>query len=185
MFQIKCSILLLSSSSSLVTGFLSSLVLLLNQWWTPQLRLQVSACSTFLIMCDVPSMTVFFCRESIKCCPGVVSRYFCKLLLTIPVAPVITGMTNHFMFHILWISILRFLYFNFFSAYLMILLHQSISRFCPSCFLLLCQACLPKPLYPFVSLDSIKVISSCSVTGLGMREYQFSAVSIPNFLHIE
>jgi hypothetical protein len=25
-------------------------------------------------------------------------------------------MTNHFMFHILWISIIRFLYFNFFSA---------------------------------------------------------------------
>jgi hypothetical protein len=28
----------------------------------------------------------------------------------------ITGMTKHFMFHILWISILRFLYFNFLSA---------------------------------------------------------------------
>jgi hypothetical protein len=28
------------------------------------------------------------------------------------------------------------------------------------------------------------VISSCSVTGLGMWEYQFSAVSVPNFLHI-
>jgi hypothetical protein len=39
----------------------------------------------------------------------------------------------------------------------MVLLHQSISRFCPSCFLLLlCQACSPKPLYPFVSLDPIK-----------------------------
>jgi hypothetical protein len=38
----------------------------------------------------------------------------------------------------------------------MVLLHQSISRFCPSCFWLLCQACLPKPLYPFVSRDSIK-----------------------------
>jgi hypothetical protein len=34
------------------------------------------------------------------------SRYFCKLLLTIPVAPMITGMTKHFMFHILWIVIL-------------------------------------------------------------------------------
>jgi hypothetical protein len=40
--------------------FFSSLVpLLLSQWWTPPLRLQVSACSTFLMMCDVPSMTVF------------------------------------------------------------------------------------------------------------------------------
>jgi hypothetical protein len=37
-------------------------------------------------------------------------------LLTIPVAPMITGMTKHFMFHILRNSILRFLYFNFFSA---------------------------------------------------------------------
>jgi hypothetical protein len=48
-------------------------------------------------------------------------------LLTIPVAPMITGMTKHFMFHILWISILRFLYFNFFSASLLLLfiLHHS------------------------------------------------------------
>jgi hypothetical protein len=28
----------------------------------------------------------------------------------------VTGMTKHFMFHILWISILRFVCFNFFSA---------------------------------------------------------------------
>jgi hypothetical protein len=38
----------------------------------------------------------------------------------------------------------------------MVLLHQSIIRFCPSCFWLICQACFPKPLYSFVSLDSIK-----------------------------
>jgi hypothetical protein len=39
---------------------LSSLVhLLFSQWWTPPLRLQVSACSTFLMMCDVASMAVF------------------------------------------------------------------------------------------------------------------------------
>jgi hypothetical protein len=36
----------------------------------------------------------------------------------------ITGrpMTKHFMFHILWISILRFLYFNFFSASFIIII---------------------------------------------------------------
>jgi hypothetical protein len=39
--------------------------------------------------------------QSIECFPGIVSRYFCKLLLTIPVAPMITGMTKHFIFHIL------------------------------------------------------------------------------------
>jgi hypothetical protein len=31
-------------------------LLLLIQWWTPPLRLQDSTCSTFLMMCDVPSM---------------------------------------------------------------------------------------------------------------------------------
>jgi hypothetical protein len=46
------------------------------------------------MMCDVPSMAVF-CKESIECCPGIVSRYFCKLLLIIPEAPLITGMTKH------------------------------------------------------------------------------------------
>jgi hypothetical protein len=50
----------------------------------------------------------FFCIESIECCPGIVSRYFCKLLLTIPVDSVITGMTKHFMFHIIWLLLLLF-----------------------------------------------------------------------------
>jgi hypothetical protein len=31
------------------------------------------------------------------------------------VAPMISGMTKHFMFHIRWISIFKFLYFKFFS----------------------------------------------------------------------
>jgi hypothetical protein len=31
----------------------------LNQWCTPPLRLQVSECSTFLILCYVPSTVVF------------------------------------------------------------------------------------------------------------------------------
>jgi hypothetical protein len=54
-------LLLLLSTSFLITGFISSLVLLLlSQWWTLPLRLQVSACSTFLMMCDVPSMAVIF-----------------------------------------------------------------------------------------------------------------------------
>jgi hypothetical protein len=37
-----------------------SLVLLFSQLWTPPLRLQVSDCSTFLMMCDVPSTAFFF-----------------------------------------------------------------------------------------------------------------------------
>ena len=41
-------------------------------------------------MCDVPSIAVF-CSESIECFPETVSKFFFKLLVTIPVAPIITG----------------------------------------------------------------------------------------------
>ena len=39
-------------------------------------------------MCDVPSIAVF-CIESIECVPGTASKFFLKLLVTKPVAPVI------------------------------------------------------------------------------------------------
>src|SRR5215469_2611629 len=77
--------------------------------------LQASHCSTFRIMCDVPS-TAVFCSESIECFPGIASKCFLKLLVTIPVAPVITGIIVHFRFHIRCISIHKLLYFNLFSA---------------------------------------------------------------------
>jgi len=70
------------------------LVLLLNQRWSPPLRLQASHCSTFCIMCDAPSIAVFY-SESIECFLGTVSKFFLKLLDTIPVAPVITGTIVH------------------------------------------------------------------------------------------
>jgi len=66
-------------------------------------------------MCDVPSIAVF-CSESIECFPGTASKFFLKLLVTIPVAPIIIGITVHFRFHIRCISIHKLLYFNFFSA---------------------------------------------------------------------
>ena len=53
-----------------------------------------SHCSTFRIMCDVPSIAVF-CNESIEC---------------------FTGIIVHFRFHIRCISVNKLLYFNFFSA---------------------------------------------------------------------
>jgi hypothetical protein len=107
-------LLLLTSCCSLVTGFLSSLVLLpLSQWWTPPLRLQVSACSTFLTICDVPSMAVFV--ENLLSVVLVLFPDIPDYLLTIPVAPVFT---EHFMFHIRWIYILRFL-FSFLLSFLL------------------------------------------------------------------
>src|SRR5215510_9388366 len=66
-------------------------------------------------MCDVPTIAVF-CSESIECVPGTAAKFFLKLLVTIPVAPIITGIIVHFRFHIRCISVHKLLYFNFFSA---------------------------------------------------------------------
>ena len=44
------------------------------------------------------------------------SKFFLKLLVTIPVAPIITGIIVHFRFQIHCICIHKLLYFNFFSA---------------------------------------------------------------------
>ena len=63
-------------------------------------------------MCDVPSLAAF-CSESIECFPGTASRFFLKLLVTIPVAPVITSVIVHFRLHIRFISMPEILYFNF------------------------------------------------------------------------
>jgi len=76
---------------------------------------QPSHCSTFRIMCDVPSIAVF-CSESTECFPGTVSKFFLRLLVTIPVAPIIAGTIVHLRFHIRSISIHKLLYFNLFST---------------------------------------------------------------------
>ena len=86
---------------SLVTG-LFCLVLHSNQRWSPPLRLQASHCSTFRIMCDVPSIAVFCC-ESIECFPGTASRFFFRLLVTIPVAPIITD--YYYYYYIFWVCV--------------------------------------------------------------------------------
>jgi len=56
-------------------------------------------------MCDVPSIAVF-CNESIECFPGTASKFFLKLLVTIPVAPIIIGIIVQFRFHIRCIIII-------------------------------------------------------------------------------
>ena len=48
--------------------------------------------------------------------PGTASIFSLKLLVTLPVAPFITGTIVLFRFHIRCISIPKLLYFNFFSA---------------------------------------------------------------------
>jgi hypothetical protein len=116
---------------SLVTG-LFFLVLLLNQQWSPRLRHQASHCSTYRIMCDVPSIAVF-CSESMERFLGSASNFFLKLLVTIPVAPVITGIIVHFRFHIRCIGILT-LIITIIIIYIIIII-ICLSSF-PVCYLL-------------------------------------------------
>jgi hypothetical protein len=56
----------------------------------PTAQGSVSDCSTSRITCDVPSAAAF-CSQSIECFPGVATQFFLKPFVTIPVAPVITG----------------------------------------------------------------------------------------------
>ena len=92
-------------------------LLLFNHMWSPPLILQCSDCSTFRIMCDVPS-TAVSCSESVECFPGVDSTFLFEPSVTIPVALVTVGMIIHFMFHIRCISTHKFLNFFIFCTIL-------------------------------------------------------------------
>jgi hypothetical protein len=74
LYRLFLLLLLLLLLLSLVTD-LFFLVLILNLRWPLRFRLQVSRCSTFRIMCDVPCIAVF-CSESIECFPGIAFRFY-------------------------------------------------------------------------------------------------------------
>ena len=76
-------------------------------------------------MCNVPSIAVF-CSESIECFLGTASKFVLKLLVTLPVAPIITGTIVHFRFHIRCISIHKHLYFNFFIIIIIIIIIRAV-----------------------------------------------------------
>jgi len=71
--------------------------------------------STFRSMCAVPNMAVF-CSSFTSCFPGMLLTYFLNGFVTVPVAPIITGITFVFTFHMRCISVVRSLYFRIFSA---------------------------------------------------------------------
>jgi hypothetical protein len=97
-------IILVSSSSTLsLTGFLTLLRLLWNKWCphNSAFNFQILVLS---LLCAMSLAQLVMFPDS------------CSPLVTMLVAPVITGMTKHFIHRILWISVLRFFYFNFFQA---------------------------------------------------------------------
>jgi hypothetical protein len=65
-----------------VTGLFSLVHFLLNHRRSPLLWLQISDCSTFRIMCDVPGRAVF-CNESIDCFLNTASKRFFQRFVTI------------------------------------------------------------------------------------------------------
>ena len=64
-------------------------------------------------MCAVPNKAVF-CSSLTSCFPGMFIMYFLNGFEISPVAPIITGNTFDFTFHMRFISILRSLYFRIF-----------------------------------------------------------------------
>jgi len=66
-------------------------------------------------MCAVPNVTVFCSSFT-----GMLLTYFLNGLEMVPFAPIITGITFVFTFHMLCISVVRSLYFRIFSAYFLI-----------------------------------------------------------------
>jgi len=71
--------------------------------------------STFRSMCAVPNMAVF-CSSLTSWFPGMLLTYFLNDFEMVPVAPIITGITFVFTFHMRYISVVRSLYFRIFSA---------------------------------------------------------------------
>ena len=70
---------------------------------------------TFRSMCAVPNMAVF-CSYFTSWFPGMLLMFFFNDFEMVPVAPIITGITLVFTFHMRCISIVRSLYFKIFSA---------------------------------------------------------------------
>ena len=66
--------------------------------------------STFRSVCAVPNMAVFYISFT-SCFPGMLLTYFLNEFEIVPLAPIITGITFVFTFHMRCISIVRSLYF--------------------------------------------------------------------------
>ena len=70
---------------------------------------------TFRSMCAVPNMAIF-CSSLASCFPGMLLTYFLNDFEIVPFAPIITGITFVFTFHMCCISVIRYLYISIFSA---------------------------------------------------------------------
>jgi len=72
--------------------------------------------STFRSMCALPNMAVF-CSSLTSWFPGMLLTYFLNNFEMVPVAPIFTGITFVFTFHMRCISIVRSLYYYYYYYY--------------------------------------------------------------------
>ena len=72
--------------------------------------------SNFRSMCAVPNMAVF-CSSLTSWFPGMLLTYFLNVFEIVPVAPIITGITFVFAFHMRCISTVRSLYYYYYYYY--------------------------------------------------------------------
>ena len=86
----------------------------------PVLHLLYFYITTFRSMCAVLNMAVF-CSYLTSCLPGMLLTYFLNYFELVPVAPIITGITFVFTFHMRCISVVSSLYFRIFSASFLII----------------------------------------------------------------
>ena len=63
---------------------------------------------------------LFLCSSLISCFPGMLFRYCLRDFGKVPVAPIITGITFVFTFHMRWFFYYEVLYFKIFSAFFLI-----------------------------------------------------------------
>ena len=104
----------------IVTAILS-LFFMVPLCLVPALVLLFFYVSTFRIMFAVPNMAVF-CGPLTSWFPGISLKYFLNYLEMVPVAPIITGITLVFTFHMRCISIVRSLYFNYIIIIIIIII---------------------------------------------------------------
>jgi len=99
-----------------IVAAILSLLFMVPLCLVPALVLLFFYVSTFRSMCAVPNMAVF-CSSLTSWFPGMSLTYSLNDLEMVPVAPIITGITLVFTFHMRCSSVVRSLYFKILSAY--------------------------------------------------------------------
>ena len=95
-----------------IVAAILSLLFMVPLFLVPALALLFFYVNTFRSMCAAPNMAVF-CSSLTSCFPGMSLTYFLNDLETVPVAPIITGITLVFTFHMRCISIVSSLYLKY------------------------------------------------------------------------